>query len=147
MGVFNCDFVQSYGMTEATQSLTFLTPSDHRRALAADPRLLLSAGQPAPGTEVRIVDPTDAPLPNGSIGEVVACGPQLMNGYWNQPEATAETLRGGWLHTGDAGMMDDEGFLYIQDRIKDMIVSGGENVYPREVEDVLFCTRPSTTWP
>jgi fatty-acyl-CoA synthase len=124
-------------MTEAAQSLTFLTPADHERALAEDSKLLLAAGRPAPETEVRIVDAADAPVPDGSVGEVVARGPQLMRGYWNLPEATAETLRGGWLHTGDAGVMDSEGYLYIRDRVKDMIVSGGENIYPREVEEVL----------
>ena len=138
VAAFRCGFVQSYGMTEAAQSLTFLTPADHDRALAGRPDLLLSAGRPAEGTELRIVDARDAPLPEGTIGEITARGPQLMRGYWNQPEATAETLRGGWLHTGDAGMMDGEGYLVVQDRVKDMIVSGGENVYPREVEEVLF---------
>jgi acyl-CoA synthetase (AMP-forming)/AMP-acid ligase II len=138
IATFRCGFMQSYGLTEATQSLAFLTPADHERALSRDSTLLLSAGRPAAETEVRIVDPNDTPLPDGAIGEVVARGPQLMRGYWHLPEATAETLRGGWLHTGDAGVMDDQGYLFIQDRVKDMIVSGGENVYPREVEDVLF---------
>ena len=137
IAAFRCGFVQSYGMTEAAQSLTFLTPADHQRALAEDLRLLLAAGRPAADTEVRIVDATDAPVPDGSVGEVVAQGPQLMRGYWNLPEATAEALRGGWLHTGDAGVMDSDGYLYIRDRVKDMIVSGGENIYPREVEEVL----------
>ncbi len=77
-------------------------------------------------------------MPNGTIGEIVARGPQLMRGYWNLPEASTQALRGGWMHTGDAGVLDDEGYLYIQDRVKDMIVSGGENIYPREIEDVLF---------
>jgi acyl-CoA synthetase (AMP-forming)/AMP-acid ligase II len=137
IATFRCGFVQSYGMTEAVQSLTFLTPADHERALAGNPGLLLSAGRTAAGTEIRIADADDAPVPDGAIGEVVARGPQLMRGYWNLPEATAQTLRGGWLHTGDAGVMDSEGYLYIQDRVKDMIVSGGENIYPREVEEVL----------
>ena len=85
-----------------------------------------------------MVDADDNPVPNGTTGEIVARGPQLMKGYWNRPEETAEALRGGWMHTGDAGCVDDEGYLYIQDRVKDMIVSGGENVYPRVVEEVLF---------
>jgi acyl-CoA synthetase (AMP-forming)/AMP-acid ligase II len=72
------------------------------------------------------------------VGEILLRGPQLMRGYWNMPEATAEALAGGWMHTGDAGCLDADGFLYIQDRVKDMIVSGAENVYPREVENVLF---------
>ncbi len=138
MDVFRCGFVQSYGMTEATQSLTFLSPSDHRRGLDEQPKLLLSAGLPAKGTEIRIVDDDDTPLPNGALGEIVARGPQLMRGYWNRPEESAEVLRGGWLHSRDIGYIDDEGYIYVQDRLKDMIVSGGENVYPRVVEDVLF---------
>jgi acyl-CoA synthetase (AMP-forming)/AMP-acid ligase II len=136
--VFGCEFLQGYGMTETTAAATYLFPADHRRALAGSPELLLSAGRPLLGTEVRVVDEHDRPLPNGTIGEVAVRGPQLMRGYWNLPEASAEALRGGWMHTGDAGILDDEGFLFIQDRVKDMIVSGGENVYPREVEDVLF---------
>jgi acyl-CoA synthetase (AMP-forming)/AMP-acid ligase II len=138
MDVFRCGFVQSYGMTEATQSLTFLSPADHRRGLDEQPKLLLSAGRPAMGTEIRIVDDDDTPLPNGALGEIVACGPQLMRGYWNRPDESAKALRGGWLHTRDIGYIDDEGYIYVQDRLKDMIVSGGENVYPRVVEDVLF---------
>jgi acyl-CoA synthetase (AMP-forming)/AMP-acid ligase II len=128
MDVFRCGFVQSYGMTEATQSLTFLSPADHRRGLDEQPKLLLSAGLPAKGAEIRIVDDNDAPLPNGALGKIVARGPQLMRGYWNLPDESAEVLRGGWLHTGDMGYVDDEGYLYVQDRLKDMIVSGGENV-------------------
>ncbi len=136
--VFRCDFTQGYGMTETTAALTFLSAADHRRALSGRPELLLSAGRPLPGTEVRIVDADDRPVPPGTVGEIIARGDQLMRGYWNLPEATDEALRGGWLHTGDAGILDEDGFLYIQDRVKDMIVSGGENVYPREVEDALF---------
>ena len=135
--VFKCDFVQGYGMTE-TIGLTVLFPSDHRRALTGKQELLLSAGRPLVGTEVRIVDADDQPVPNGTKGEIIARGPQLMKGYWNRPEETADALRGGWMHTGDTGCIDDEGYLYIQDRVKDMIVSGGENVYPRVVEAVLF---------
>jgi acyl-CoA synthetase (AMP-forming)/AMP-acid ligase II len=118
--------------------LTQLLPADHQRALREKPALLLSAGRPLPGTEVRIVDTQDRPVPVGTVGEIVARGPQLMRGYWHQPEASAEALRGGWMHTGDAGRLDDEGYLYIHDRITDMIVSGGENVYPQKVEQVLF---------
>jgi len=136
--VFKCDFLQGYGMTETTAAVTYLMPADHRRALAGEPRLLLAAGRAMLGTEVRIVDGNDEPVPNGTIGEIVARGPQLMRGYWNLAEASAQALRGGWMHTGDAGIMDDEGYVYVQDRVKDMIVSGGENVYPREVEEVLY---------
>jgi acyl-CoA synthetase (AMP-forming)/AMP-acid ligase II len=114
-------------MTESAQALTFLSPADHRLALEARPELLLSAGRPALGTQVRV-----------SGGEIVARGPQLMSGYWRRPEATARALAGGWLHTGDAGRLDEDGYLYVEDRLKDLIVSGGENVYPRVVEEVLF---------
>lgn len=134
--VFGCGFIQSYGLTEATQALTFLSSEDHQRALRHNPRLLLSAGRAASDTEIRIVDGNDTPVPDGTPGEIVARGPQLMRRYWNRSEDTAETLRGGWLHTGDVGTMEDS-YLYVQDRLKDMIVSGGENVYPRVVEDVL----------
>lgn len=138
LAVFQCDFLQGYGMTETTAAVTYLMPQDHRRALAGEPKLLLAAGRAMLGTEVRIVDENDVPVPNGTIGEIVARGPQMMRGYWNLPEASAEALRGGWMHTGDAGIIDDEGYVYVQDRVKDMIVSGGENVYPREVEEVLY---------
>ena len=86
---------------------------------------------------MRIVDEEGHPVPTGSMGEIIARGPQLMTEYWNQPDATAETLRDGWLHTGDAGFVDDEGYLYIRDRIKDVIVWSARNVYPADVEDVL----------
>jgi acyl-CoA synthetase (AMP-forming)/AMP-acid ligase II len=135
---FGCGFMQSYGMTEATQSVTFLTPADHLRGLDGRPELLQSAGRPAHATEIRVVDPDDRPLPVDVPGEIVVRGPQLMRGYWNQPAATTETLRNGWLHTGDIGTLDAGGFLTIRDRLKDMIVSGGENVYPRAIEDVLM---------
>jgi acyl-CoA synthetase (AMP-forming)/AMP-acid ligase II len=136
--VFGCDFAQGYGMTETTAVLSFLLPSDHKLALKEKPGLLLSAGRPIVGTEVRVVDEDDNPLPNGTIGEIIGRGPQLMRGYWNLPDESAEALRGGWMHTGDAGVLDDEGYIYIQDRVKDMIVSGGENIYPRVVEEALF---------
>jgi acyl-CoA synthetase (AMP-forming)/AMP-acid ligase II len=138
MATFKCDFLQAYGMTETSAVLTYLLPADHARALADRPGLLLSAGRPIAGTEIRVVDEHDRPVPNGTIGEIVARGPQLMQGYWNRPAESAEALRGGWMHTGDAGVLDDEGYVYVQDRVRDMIVSGGENVYPRGVEDVLF---------
>jgi acyl-CoA synthetase (AMP-forming)/AMP-acid ligase II len=136
--VFACDFAQGYGMTETTAALTFLSCRDHRLALAGRPELLLSAGRPLPGTEIRIVDEQDRTLPAGSVGQILGRGDQLMSGYWNLSEATSEALQGGWMHTGDAGILDEEGYLFIQDRVKDMIVSGGENVYPREVENALF---------
>lgn len=133
--VFGADFCQLFGMTE-TSGCTVLRPEDH------DPvnkeHLLSSAGLVAHGFEVRIVDDQDIDVPVGQIGEVICRGPALMDGYLGAPEATAAALRGGWMHTGDMGRFDEEGYLYITDRKKDMIISGGENIYPREVEDVLF---------
>jgi acyl-CoA synthetase (AMP-forming)/AMP-acid ligase II len=125
-------------MTETTAVLTFLLAADHRRALADKPDLLLSAGRPLLGTEIKIVDEDDNPVPVGEIGEIAGRGPQLMRGYWNLADESAIALRGGWMHTGDAGIVDEDGYVYVQDRVKDMIVSGGENVYPRIVEEALF---------
>jgi acyl-CoA synthetase (AMP-forming)/AMP-acid ligase II len=138
IGIFHCDFVQGYGMTETTAGVTFLLPGDHKRGLAERPALLTSAGRPTVGTEVRVVDDHDTGVPAGAVGQVIARGPTLMRGYWKLPGESAEVLRGGWMHTGDLGFMDDEGYLYIVDRANDVIVSGGENVYPRMVEEVLF---------
>lgn len=138
LATFRCDFAQGYGMTETTTVVTLLTADDHRRALDGKPQLLLSCGRPVLGTEVRVLDTNGREAATGEIGEIVARGPQLMKGYWNMPEETAEAMRGGWMHTGDAGYRDADGYVYIADRVKDMIVSGGENVYPREIEDVLF---------
>jgi acyl-CoA synthetase (AMP-forming)/AMP-acid ligase II len=125
-------------MTETTAVLCFLMPEDHRRALSGNPELLLSAGRPVMGTQVKIVDEDDNEVPRGTIGEICGQGPQLMSGYWNLPEASEKALWRGWMHTGDAGTMDENGYVYVQDRVKDMIISGGENVYPREVENLLF---------
>jgi acyl-CoA synthetase (AMP-forming)/AMP-acid ligase II len=138
VAVFGCDFIQAYGMTETTAVLTLLLADDHRRALESEPDLLLSAGRPLVGTEIKIVDEDDNVLPPNEIGEIAGRGPQLMRGYWNLPDESSYALRGGWMHTGDAGILDENGYVYVQDRVKDMIVSGGENVYPRVVEEVLF---------
>lgn len=135
---FRCDFMQVYGMTETSGLGTYLSPEDHRRALAEQPSLLLSAGQPYPTMQIRVVDAFDRPLPPGEIGEIVSHAPGLMRGYWNRPEATEDAVRDGWMYTGDAGILDEAGYLYVQDRVKDMIVSGGENIYPRVIEDILF---------
>ncbi|HET9911864.1 MAG TPA: long-chain-fatty-acid--CoA ligase [Anaerolineales bacterium] len=135
---FKCELSQGYGMTEMSAAIAILSWADHQRALREKPGLLLAAGRPILGTEVRVVDADDNDVPTGTIGEVLARGPQMMKGYWKQPEATADALRGGWMHTGDAGILDEEGYLYIQDRVKDMVISGGENIYPRVVEEVLF---------
>ena len=138
VNVFKCDFSQAYGMTETTAVLTVLAASDHERAMAGDTHLLLSAGRPMLGTEVKIVDDDDNELGPNEIGEICGRGPQIMKGYWNLDEASEKALKGGWMHTGDAGRIDEEGYLYVEDRVKDMIISGGENVYPREVENCLF---------
>ena len=126
------EFTQAYGMTELSPVATLLGPADH----GVD-RLRRSAGRAAPHAEVRIVDENDEEVPYGTVGEIVSRGPHVMLGYWNRPEETATALRGGWMHTGDGGRMDDEGYVYVVDRIKDMIVSGGENVYSVEVENAL----------
>ncbi len=136
--VFGCGFHQGFGMTETVAAVTVLTEEDHVAALAGRPELLLSAGRAILGTQVKIVDDDDNEVPRGEVGEIIARGPQIMKGYWNLPEASEKALRGGWMHTGDAARMDEDGYIFIQDRIKDMIVSGGENVYPREVENALF---------
>ena len=138
MAAFGCRFVQVFGMTETTACATLLSSGAHQRALEGEPHLLLSCGRAAPGTRIKIVDEAGEEVPLGEVGEIAVNGPQLMTSYWHLPEATAKTLRDGWLYTGDAARMDEEGFVYIQDRIKDMIVTGGENVYPKEVENALF---------
>jgi fatty-acyl-CoA synthase len=122
---------QAYGMTEAAPGCTVLDSADAERKVG-------SAGRPCFFTDVRVLRADDTEAAVGEVGEVVVQGPNVMAGYWNEPEQTAAVLRGGWYHTGDAGSMDDEGFLYIRDRYKDMIISGGENVYPAEVESALL---------
>ncbi|MGW6391632.1 acyl-CoA synthetase [Streptomyces sp. NPDC055103] len=125
-------FAQFYGMTELSPIATALTPADHE-----DPKLLRSAGRSAPHCEVRIVSPDETEVPRGTIGEIVVRGDNAMIGYWGRPQDTEAALRGGWMHTGDGGYMDEHGYVFIVDRIKDMIVSGGENVYSTEVENAL----------
>jgi acyl-CoA synthetase (AMP-forming)/AMP-acid ligase II len=138
LGVFGCRFCQAYGMTETTAILSLLTPADHTRALSECSDLLLSAGRALPGTDIYVVAPDGRLTPPGVMGEIAARGPQIMKGYWNRAEEQAEMMRSGLTHTGDAGVIDNEGYIYLRDRIKDMVVSGGENIYPREVENILF---------
>ena len=129
-------FLQSYGMTELSPVVTILGWRDHlpeRRGSG----VLRSAGRPVLFAEVAVVGPDDRPLPVGEAGEIVARGPNVMQGYWNRPALTAEVLRNGWMHTGDIGYFDAAGYLFVVDRLKDMIISGGENVYSQEVENVL----------
>jgi acyl-CoA synthetase (AMP-forming)/AMP-acid ligase II len=130
------EFAQGYGMTELSPSVTFLLGHCHTPHGRSAGRLR-SAGQAICGIDVRIFDRNDREVPPGTVGEIVSRGPGMMLGYWNKPELTAEALRGGWMHTGDAGYLDEEGYLYVVDRIKDMIVTGGENVYSAEVENAL----------
>ena len=135
---FGCDFLQAYGMTETSGGCVFLPREDH------DPdgpnrHRLRAAGIAGPGTELKVVDGELQEVPTGTVGEILIRSPQNMVGYWNQPDATAATiLPDGFLRTGDAGYLDEDGYLYIHDRVKDMIISGGENVYPAEVENRLM---------
>ncbi len=132
----NAQFHHVYGQTEAAPVMTALPAN---RMVEAGPLAgkIKSAGLAIPGTEIIIVDEDDNEVPRGTVGEICGRGENVMLGYWNQPELTAETLRNGWLHTGDGGYMDEDGFVYIVDRVKDMIISGGENVYSAEVEDAV----------
>lgn len=127
------ELIQGYGMTEACSTVSLLLAEDH---VPGSPRLR-SVGRPVLGVRVSIQDETGKVLPPGQIGEVCARGGNLMREYWNKPEATEEALRGGWYHTGDAGYLDEDGYLYLVDRVKDMIVTGGENVYSAEVESAI----------
>lgn len=137
LDVFQCDFVQMYGMTETTGTLVNLSPEDHRKALDGRPELLRSCGRPSVGAKAKVVDTDGNEVPNGETGEILLKAVTNMMHYHNLPEATAATLTDGWIHTGDAGYMDDEGYLYLKDRMKDMVVSGGENIYPVEVENAI----------
>lgn len=129
---------QAYGQTEAAPILTMLSAEYHNVETSGPfAGKLASAGQAVPGVELTVLDPDDRPVAAGEVGEVCARGPNVMLGYRNLPEQTEETLRSGWLHTGDGGRLDEDGFLFIVDRVKDMIVSGGENVYSAEVENAL----------
>lgn len=123
-------FAQCYGQAESPMVITWLAPEDHDR--------VGSCGRPFTIAEVAVVDAEDRALPPGQTGEIVCRGPQTMAYYWNRPEATAQVFRNGWLHTGDIGSMDEDGFFYLLDRKNDMLISGGFNVYPREVEEVLL---------
>ncbi len=131
------DLYQGYGMTEASGNVAFLGPDEHRRAAGDEPWLLACCGRPAPGTEVAILDPADRPCPPGEPGEIALRGPSVTPGYWRDPEATAAAWAGGWFHTGDIGRLDHRGYLSIVDRKKDIVVSGGENISSRQVEDAL----------
>ena len=131
-GARGVDFCQGYGLTETAPFSSFLTPEWAVSKLG-------SAGQPPIFSDLRIVDSDNKPVAAGERGEIVIRGPNIMKGYWNRPEATAAAIdEEGWFHSGDVGYLDDDGFLFICDRLKDMVISGGENVYPAEVESVLY---------
>jgi acyl-CoA synthetase (AMP-forming)/AMP-acid ligase II len=137
----NARLVQAYGQTELSPVATLLGPEYH---VLDGPNAgkLSSAGRPAVCNELEIVDPNGDEVPRGTVGEIRCRGPNTMLGYWNKPQETAAAFRDGWVYTGDAGYMDDEGFVYIVDRLKDMIVSGGENVFSAEVENAV-CNHPA----
>jgi long-chain acyl-CoA synthetase len=133
---FGCGFIQLYGMTETCGAVTYLPADDH---WPGNPRMR-SAGKPIPGAEIRILDPdSDVERPTGEVGEICIRAPTTMNGYWKQDDETLRVIReNGWVRSGDAGYLDEDGYLFIRDRVKDMIVSGGENVYPAEVENAIY---------
>jgi acyl-CoA synthetase (AMP-forming)/AMP-acid ligase II len=136
------NYLNAFGLTEATATISALTPEDHRlvgtrEEIEKKKRRLSGVGHALPEVELRVVDNQDRDVPIGQVGEVVARGKKIMKGYWKNPKATEETLRGGWLHTGDLVSMDEDGYLYLAGRKKDMIIRGGENIYPVEVEEVL----------
>jgi acyl-CoA synthetase (AMP-forming)/AMP-acid ligase II len=136
IAMFKCEFIQAYGMTETTGTIVVLPPEDHD---PAGNERMRSAGKPLPGVELRIADSRGDALPPREVGEVWSRSSNNMIGYWRLPEATASTLTSdGWIKTGDAGYLDEDGYLYIHDRVKDMIITGGENVYPAEVESAIF---------
>lgn len=133
----NAEFAQLYGMTELSPVITVLKPADHITE-PGKPNKLRSAGQPISVAEIRIVDDNSNALETGQVGEITARGPMVMaGGYWNNPEQTAQVVRAGWIHTGDGGYIDEDGYFFVFDRIKDMIISGGENIFSSEVENVI----------
>ncbi|MCU6598962.1 long-chain-fatty-acid--CoA ligase [Peribacillus frigoritolerans] len=140
IGVFpQVQFLQAFGMTEASPALTILSFEDHLLfATENNQEKLRSCGRAIIGVELKIIDENGNPVVAGQIGEVIAKGPNIMKGYWNMPEETASVIKNGWYHTGDMARIDDEQYIYIVDRKKDMIITGGENVYSPEVENVLF---------
>lgn len=128
-------FLQCYGMTETTGTISVLPPEDH--SLEGNQRMR-SAGKAVPGTRLMVIGEDGAELPRGEVGELIVHSPSNMAEYWNLPEATSASLIDGWMHTGDAAYMDEDGYVYIQDRIKDLIITGGENVYPAQVESAIY---------
>jgi acyl-CoA synthetase (AMP-forming)/AMP-acid ligase II len=132
--LMGCGFIQLYGLTETTGGGTCLAPSDHEPGL----NKLRSCGRPLPGHDVKVVDGNGKTVAPGEVGEILIKSPNVMKGYWKKADATDKAIVSEWFHTGDAGYFDEDGYLYIHDRVKDMIVSGGENIYPAEVENAIF---------
>ncbi len=127
---FGCAVLEGYGLSETSPVASFNLPDADRKPG--------SIGTPVRGVQMRVVDSDDHELPQGEVGEIVIRGPNVMKGYWHRPEATAEAIRDGWFHTGDLARVDEDGYFYIVDRKKDLIIRGGYNVYPREIEEVLY---------
>jgi long-chain acyl-CoA synthetase len=127
---FGCKILEGYGLSESSPVASFNHPDRERKPG--------SIGTPIDGVEMKVVDDQDREVPREEVGEIVIRGYNVMKGYWGRPDATAETVRDGWLHTGDVGYVDQDGYFFIVDRKKDMIIRGGYNVYPREVEEVLY---------
>jgi long-chain acyl-CoA synthetase len=127
---FGCGVLEGYGLSETSPVASFNHPGRERKPG--------SIGTPIRGVQMRVMDDADNEMPQGEVGEIVIRGPNVMKGYWHRPEATAEALRDGWFHTGDLARVDEEGYFYIVDRKKDLVIRGGYNVYPREIEEVLY---------
>jgi len=132
IATFGCAFGQIYGLTETGNTAVFLWPDDHRRE-----HLLRAAGRPYPNVRAKVIDEAGLEVPAGTVGEICLHSPANMVGYFENDEATATTFIDGWVHTGDAGFIDDEGYVFVNDRLKDMIISAGENIYPAEIESVV----------
>ena len=132
--IMDCDLYQVYGLTETTGAITIMLPNDHEPSRGK----LRSCGKPLNGVEIKVVGESGEELPLGEIGEVITKSSLNMKGYWNRPDATKDAIQDQWFYSGDAGYFDEEGYLFIHDRVKDMIVSGGENIYPAEVENALM---------
>lgn len=127
------DFIHIYGMTETAGMFTALDPAELRAG-----RRLESCGTPFDDAQMKVVGPDGTETETGEVGEIICRTSHLMSGYWQKPDTTADAIRDGWFHTGDAGYVDEEGFLFTHDRIKDLVISGGENIYPAEVENTVL---------
>jgi len=138
MNTFSCNFIQAFGAGTEAGLQAVLTPADHRRALDGHEYLLTSIGKPASNVDLRLCDDDLNDVSSGTVGEIVTRSDMVMSGYLDNPEASADALAGGWFRAGDLAWMDDDGYLYLSGRKKDMIIRGGENVYPIEIETVLF---------